>query len=94
MRSCENPDIPCENRVLLCVAYKCIRAAKPSPFTIEINEGLFHKVERHGGYIVFHLGGSIQIYENGGINMDTTATAEQFNEILRVRAALGWTGKE
>jgi hypothetical protein len=71
----------------------------PSPLTIEINEGLFKDIIRTEisiGFVVNHddENASYRIYENGTIVGDGFAmTPKQINEIIRVRAALGWTGE-
>lgn len=77
-------------------------APKPSPLTIEINEGLFVCVVRLDiciGFTTNHTGGEeptqFRIYSNGlvaGANVGLSPA--QFNEIIRVRATLGWAGKE
>jgi len=70
----------------------------PSPLDIEINEGLFTEVFRCETLISFRLKSlvDVTIRADGSIFSDghIYLSPEQLNEIIRVRAALVWTGKE
>ncbi len=73
-----------------------------SPLDIEINEGLFDFVIRLESCVAFTSNNPdgeeptiIRIYANGVLAGDNVGVSPaQFNEIIRVREALGWTGKE
>jgi hypothetical protein len=104
MKNCDTLNTPCINRVVMCTATTCVKPQleQPSPLTIEINEELFCCVVRMDiciGFTTNHTGGEeptqFRIYGNGMIaGTNVGLSPAQFNEIIRVRAALGWDGKE
>ena len=77
-------------------------APKPSPLTIEINEELFLWVYRDKRRIIFTVQHKEEVETCVSIKPDgkfysanaLVLTYSQLNEILRVREALGWNGKE
>ena len=71
-------------------------APKPSPLTIEINEGLFEEITRDKKSIMFKTksGAWRRILSNGDERASGCLQAKERNAIDSVRAALNWTGKE
>jgi hypothetical protein len=101
--TCKHKDESCENQTSFGDCVICYKAddevcpfEKLSPLDIEINEGLFVAVSRQGHYIKFVCAtGDISIGRDGDLDtFGIILSAEQINEITRVRAALEWDGKE
>ena len=99
MKNCDILNTPCINRVVMCTATTCVKPQleQPSPLTIEINEKLFDSVVRTDSCIRFWDDGIAfyEIHSDGSVDSaHIEFTSKQINEIIRVRAALVWTGKE